>query len=753
MMVRLFTTLFNHKFEKMDDDDDSDDYLSDDVLEDAKTLEQIRSEFNSIQQNLIDVDKLLQVFANDKDKILEVKSSLASYNGNLEDLMYDLDALELSTIEEKNYRKELLVEFENCFDLVFSTGEKCAEYIRGIAESEKIFGNDCFKAGNYPKAIVHYTTCIDIDPSNHVFFTNRALTHQKLQNHSQAVQDASTAVRLDVNFLKAYVILIKSQLALSNIPACHETLGSIPIAHHQRSEVIELKTLVSASAKDTGNAFFKKGSIDEAIRYYEIAITWDSENHLLYSNRSAAYQSKGHWREALQDAEKCIHLDQMFPKGYLHMARAQVQLRLWRDAETTLSMATSVFSSTPEYVNLSIQLTEIADAIRLGKGTREAPSNVSGSVKAEQFKERGNAYYKSENYQEAVRFYTQAISLCPDEGAYYGNRAAAWMMIKEYRRAIADCIEGISFEKSIGALDKLRVRHASALIAMGESNKAVDVLQSYVSLEGRVVTDNLPQIESLLQKLRNTQEMLVSAMESLDKKEYTRAKRLFQMVQNNGFSDDPKVVLGIAKCCLFLEEFEEASREAQKVISIGGNSSIEAYVVRADALQATGCTDLAKKHLVAALQMDPDNAMVQLKLKNLKRNIAELGRIRDSVDTAMNQRKFDVAISLCGEGLQIDRECKKIVAEFHARRAKAYSMLAKMQFRGGHHAHGTEGDDAASDAKSIAIASWRRCLQDAHSSIYYDNSSAAIPSVYLKCEALQALERYEEAMQEVRKIV
>lgn len=127
MMVRLFTTLFNHKFEKMDDDDDSDDYLSDDVLEDAKTLEQIRSEFNSIQQNLIDVDKLLQVFANDKDKILEVKSSLASYNGNLEDLMYDLDALELSTIEEKNYRKELLVEFENCFDLVFSTGEKCAE--------------------------------------------------------------------------------------------------------------------------------------------------------------------------------------------------------------------------------------------------------------------------------------------------------------------------------------------------------------------------------------------------------------------------------------------------------------------------------------------------------------------------------------------------------------------------------------------------------------------------------------------------
>ena len=41
-------------------------------------------------------------------------------------------------------------------------------------------------------------------------------------------------------------------------------------------------------------------------------------------------------------------------------------------------------------------------------------------------------YYKKEEYQEAIRYYTQALSLQPQEGSYYGNRAAAWLMMKEY---------------------------------------------------------------------------------------------------------------------------------------------------------------------------------------------------------------------------------------------------------------------------------------------------------------------------------
>ncbi len=41
----------------------------------------------------------------------------------------------------------------------------------------------------------------------------------------------------------------------------------------------------------------------------------------------------------------------------------------------------------------------------------------------------------------------QAISAAPHMGALYGNRAACWMMLKQYTRAIDDCSEGLKLEK------------------------------------------------------------------------------------------------------------------------------------------------------------------------------------------------------------------------------------------------------------------------------------------------------------------
>ena len=46
-------------------------------------------------------------------------------------------------------------------------------------------------------------------------------------------------------------------------------------------------------------------------------------------------------------------------------------------------------------------------------------------------------------------------------GSYYGNRAATWIMLKEFQRAVDDCVTGLKLEKTIGELDKLRQRYAS----------------------------------------------------------------------------------------------------------------------------------------------------------------------------------------------------------------------------------------------------------------------------------------------------
>ena len=139
------------------------------------------------------------------------------------------------------------------------------------------------------------------------------------------------------------------------------------------------------------------------------------------------------------------------------------------------------------------------------------------------------------------------------------------------------------------------------------------------------------------------------------------------------------------------------------------------------------------------------------KLKQLRRLISETTRIRTEIDTAMNKRDFEQAITLCTQGLCIDKEAKKLMAEMHGRRARAYAALAKLQLRGPHSAvPSTEEDSAASSPKALSMASWKRVLQDCNSCLYYEGTSVA--TILLKCDALQSLEKYEDAVSELEAI-
>jgi len=67
--------------------------------------------------------------------------------------------------------------------------------------------------------------------------------------------------------------------------------------------------------KELGNKCLSNKQYDEAIDYYTKAIAL-KEDHVFYSNRSAAYLSKGDSEKALLDGNKCIEIKSDWPKGY-----------------------------------------------------------------------------------------------------------------------------------------------------------------------------------------------------------------------------------------------------------------------------------------------------------------------------------------------------------------------------------------------------------------------------------------------------
>ncbi|KAA3475900.1 hsp70-Hsp90 organizing protein 3 [Gossypium australe] len=85
-------------------------------------------------------------------------------------------------------------------------------------------------------------------------------------------------------------------------------------------------------AKAKGNAAFSSGDFNAAIKHFTDAINLSPTNHVLYSNRSAAYASLHQYEAALSDAKKTVELKPDWSKGYSRLGAAHLGLHQYQDA-------------------------------------------------------------------------------------------------------------------------------------------------------------------------------------------------------------------------------------------------------------------------------------------------------------------------------------------------------------------------------------------------------------------------------------
>ncbi|XP_054264701.1 stress-induced-phosphoprotein 1 isoform X2 [Macrosteles quadrilineatus] len=78
--------------------------------------------------------------------------------------------------------------------------------------------------------------------------------------------------------------------------------------------------------KDKGNAALQANNFEEAVKFYTEAITLDPNNHVLFSNRSAAHAKAGSYEKALEDAEKTVQIKPDWAKGYSRKGSALAYL-------------------------------------------------------------------------------------------------------------------------------------------------------------------------------------------------------------------------------------------------------------------------------------------------------------------------------------------------------------------------------------------------------------------------------------------
>jgi small glutamine-rich tetratricopeptide repeat-containing protein alpha len=75
---------------------------------------------------------------------------------------------------------------------------------KAAADKLKQEGNALMSSKQYDKAIDAYTEAIKRDPSNPVYYSNRAAAHSSKGDHLTAAVDAERAIELDPKFVKGY---------------------------------------------------------------------------------------------------------------------------------------------------------------------------------------------------------------------------------------------------------------------------------------------------------------------------------------------------------------------------------------------------------------------------------------------------------------------------------------------------------------------------------------------------------------------
>eukprot|EP00301_Raphidiophrys_heterophryoidea_P019951 c4761_g1_i1.p1 GENE.c4761_g1_i1~~c4761_g1_i1.p1 ORF type:complete len:324 (+),score=73.30 c4761_g1_i1:37-972(+) len=134
--------------------------------------------------------------------------------------------------------------------------------------------------------------------------------------------------------------------------------------------------------KALGNDFFNKHEYFKATAHYTKAIKLDPENHVLYSNRSAAYMKMEPSKDvkALADADKAIALKPDWAKGHHRRAQALASLNRFEEAQDAILQCVKLEPA------MKKEATAFTKQISLKRLAR-CKDNVEGLLTREQFKD------------------------------------------------------------------------------------------------------------------------------------------------------------------------------------------------------------------------------------------------------------------------------------------------------------------------------------------------------------------------------
>ena len=122
---------------------------------------------------------------------------------------------------------------------------------------------------------------------------------------------------------------------------------------HSRAKQLRKSFKEMEKLKNSGNDFFKEGKCNEAIKLYTEAMELDPKNtnynSTLLCNRAAAKMRQRKFKEALEDCNEALQLNETYVKAVTRKAECLLQMEEYEDAVREWEKATNMDSESREY--------------------------------------------------------------------------------------------------------------------------------------------------------------------------------------------------------------------------------------------------------------------------------------------------------------------------------------------------------------------------------------------------------------------
>jgi len=284
---------------------------------------------------------------------------------------------------------------------------------------------------------------------------------------------------------------------------------------------------------------------------------------------------------------------------------------------------------------------------------------------SEDWKNRGNDFYKAKNYSSAVEAYGRAISLDLAAPLLYTNRAAAYLMLQQYKEALSDCDTALQLDITCA---KAYFRKASALRGLGRLEEALAAVTS-----GLEHDPNNAVGKSDKTSLTNIKSKLVEMEHYFQSNQFSSALVLMDQLSRELGAGNRQLNIRRVECLVKLKRLEEAYNLSNTMMRSAANGDVELLKLRASCLLAMGDVENAFKHLQQAVKSDPDNTQVRAQY----RMVREIQEKKNIGDEAFKLNKLPEAIAAWTDCIDLAKDSPSFLAKLHLNRGTALAKQKK----------------------------------------------------------------------------